>query len=51
MVSQMDSVIIHKGGQAILTILFTSCDLLLMFLRERNTAASVTAVFKKLRGS
>ena len=49
MVSQMDSVVIHKGGQTILTILFTSCDLQLMFLRDRNTAASVTKIFKKLR--
>lgn len=49
MVSQMDSVIIHKGGQCILTILLTSCDLQLMFLRERNTAASVTEVFRGLR--
>lgn len=32
----MDSVIIHKGGQVILTVLFTNCDLQLMFLRERN---------------
>lgn len=37
LVSQMDSVVIHKGGQVILTILLTSCDLQLMFLRERNT--------------
>lgn len=48
-VSQMDSVIIHKGGQVILTVLFTNCDLQLMFLRERNTAASVSAVFDDLR--
>ena len=49
MVSQMDSVILHTGGQAILTILFTNCDLQLMFLRERNTAASVTEIFRELR--
>ena len=49
LVSQMDSVVIHKGGQAILTILLTSCDLQLMFLRERNTAASVTEIFRELR--
>ena len=41
--------IIHTGGQAILTVFFTTCDLQLMFLRERNTSASVTEVFKKLR--
>ena len=49
MVSQMDSVIIHTGGQAILTILFTNCDLQLMFLRDRNTAGSVTEIFRQLR--
>lgn len=41
-VCQMDSVVIHPGGQAILTVFFTTCDLQLMFLRERNTSASVT---------
>lgn len=49
MVSQMDSVVIHKGGQTLLTILFTNCDLQLMFLRERNTAGSVTEIFRRLR--
>ena len=49
MVSQMDSVVIHKGGQTLLTILFTNCDLQLMFLRERNTAGSVTEIFCRLR--
>ncbi|MDO4157355.1 MAG: IS30 family transposase [Oscillospiraceae bacterium] len=49
MVSQMDSVIIHKGGQTILTVLFTNCDLQLMFLRDRNTAGSVTEIFSHLR--
>ena len=49
LVSQMDSVVLHKGGQVILTILFTTCDLQLMFLRERNTAASVAEVFGELR--
>ena len=48
-VSQMDSVILHKGGQTLLTILFTNCDLQLMFLRERNTSASVSEAFRKLR--
>ncbi len=36
MVSQMDSVVLHKGGQVLLTILFTNCDLQLMFLREEH---------------
>lgn len=49
MVSQMDSVVLHKGGQTLLTILFTNCDLQMMFLRERNTAASVTEIFADLR--
>ena len=49
MVIQMDSVVIHKGGQTLLTILFTNCDLQLMFLRERNTARSVTEKFHWLR--
>lgn len=49
LVCQMDSVVIHTGGQAILTIHFTTCDLQLMFLRERNTAASVTEIFQELR--
>lgn len=48
-VSQMDSVVLKKGGQTLLTILFTNCDLQLMFLRERNTSASVSEVFQKLR--
>lgn len=48
-VSQMDTVIIHKGGQCILTIFFTNCDLQLMFLREHNTAASVSTIFEDLR--
>ena len=30
-------------------ILLTSCDLQLMFLRERNTAASVAEIFRDLR--
>lgn len=49
MVSQMDSVIVRKGGQTLLTILFTNCDLQLMFLRERNTSASVSEVFQTMR--
>ncbi len=48
-VIQMDSVIGKKGGKVLLTILFENCDLQLMLLRDRNTAASVTAVFKWLR--
>ena len=45
----MDGVILKKGGQTLLTILFTNCDLQLMSLRERNTSASVSEVFRRLR--
>lgn len=48
-ISQMDSVIGRKGGKVLLTILFKNCDLQLMYLRERNTAASVSAIFRMLR--
>ena len=48
-VDQMDTVVIHKGGQCILTIHFLNCDLQLMFLRECNSAASVTRIFNELR--
>ena len=48
-VSQMDTVEGRKGGKVILTILFTNCGLQLMFLRERNTAASVINVFNYLK--
>jgi IS30 family transposase len=48
-ISQMDSVIGRKGGKVLLTILFKNCDLQLMYLRGRNTAASVTAIFQTLR--
>ena len=48
-ISQMDSVIGRKGGKVLLTILFKNCDLQLMYLRDRNTAASVSAVFRTLR--
>ncbi len=48
-ISQMDSVIGRKGGKVLLTILFKNCDLQLMYLRDRNTAASVSAIFRTLR--
>jgi len=50
-VQQMDSVIGRKGGKCLLTILFTNCDLQLMFLRDRNTSKSVSEVFQDLRVS
>ena len=45
---QMDSVLGTKGGKVLLTLLFTNCNFMLAFLRERNTAASVTACFNWL---
>ena len=46
---QMDTVEGRKGGKVLLTLLFTNCDLQLMYLRERNTAASVIQVFDHFR--
>ena len=48
-ISQMDSVTGRKGGKVLLTILFTNCDLQLMYIRNRNTAASVSEIFHTLR--
>jgi len=48
-VVQMDSVLGNKGGKVLLTLFFTNCDLQLMYLRDRNTAASVTYIFHRLR--
>lgn len=48
-ISQMDSVIGRKGGKVLLTILFKNCDLQLMYIRDRNTAASVSAIFRTFR--
>ncbi|WP_176731093.1 hypothetical protein [Robinsoniella peoriensis] len=44
----MNSVIIRAGDQSILTLFFTNRDLQLMYLRDRNTSASVTAIFEEL---
>lgn len=48
-ICQMDSVEGKKGGKVLLTLLFTNCNLQLLYLRERNTAASVTEIFQQLR--
>lgn len=48
-VCQLDSVIGTSGGKVLLTIFFTNCDLQLMYLRRRNTARSVSAIFRLLR--
>ena len=44
-----DSVIGKKGGKVLLTLMFTNCDLQMAFLRDRNNAATVSAVFESLR--
>ena len=48
-VCQMDSVVGKKGGKVLLTIFFTNCDLQLAFIRRRNTARSISAIFRMLR--
>ena len=48
-VCQMDTVEGKKGGKVMLTIYFPTCGLQLMYLRERNDAASVTEIFQRLR--
>jgi IS30 family transposase len=38
---EMDSVIGRIGGKVLLTLMFKSCDLMLAFIRDRNTSQSV----------
>jgi len=45
---EMDSVIGRVGGKVLLTLMFKSCDLMLAFLRERNTSQSVIDKFNAL---
>ena len=45
---EMDSVEGRKGGKVFLTIYFRSCSLMLAFIRDHNTARSVTEVFTRL---
>jgi IS30 family transposase len=40
-VVEMDSVIGRIGGKVLLTLIFKSCDLMLAFIRDRNTSQSV----------
>ena len=47
-VVEMDSVIGRVGGKVLLTMMFKSCDLMLAFIRERNTSQSVIDVFNCL---
>lgn len=45
---QMDSVEGCKGGKVLLTIFFTQSDLMLMYLRNRNTSQSVIDIFNNI---
>jgi IS30 family transposase len=49
-VVEMDSVIGRVGGKVLLTLMLKSCDLMLAFIRDRNTAQSVIDVFNWLYG-
>jgi IS30 family transposase len=44
-VTQLDSVEGRKGGKVLLTIHFVKCEMMLAFLRDANTAKSVSDVF------
>ena len=45
---EIDSVEGRKGGKVLLTVFFRNSNLMLAFLRDRNTARSVTGVFEWL---
>jgi IS30 family transposase len=47
-VVEIDSVIGEPGGKCLLTIHFVKTELMLAFLRDANTAASVTNIFNSL---
>jgi len=49
-VAEMNSVIGRVGGKALLTLMFTSCDFMLAFLRGRNASQSVIDTFDMLFG-
>ncbi len=46
---EMDSVIGRIGGKVLLTFMFKSCDLMLAFIRDRNTAQSVIDIFNLMQ--
>lgn len=48
-VVEMDSVIGQIGGKVLLTLMFRSCDFMLAFIRDRNTAQSVIDIFNMLQ--
>lgn len=47
-VTEMDTVEGRKGGKVLLTIYFTNCDLMLAFIRDVNTARSVSDIFNHM---
>ena len=47
-VVEMDSVEGRKGGKVFLTIFFRNCTFMLAFIRNHNTARSVTDIFNEL---
>jgi len=47
-VVEMDSVIGRVGGKVLLTMLFKNCDLMLAFIRDRNTSQSVIDCFNDI---
>jgi len=44
-VVEMDTLIGRVGGKVLLTLMFTSCDFMLAFIRDRNTSQSVIDTF------
>jgi IS30 family transposase len=46
---EMDSVIGRVGGKVLLTLMFKSCDLMLAFIRERNTSQLTKRLFLGVR--
>ena len=47
-VTEMDSVEGRKGGKVLLTIYFRTCEFMLAFIRDANTARSVGDIFNDL---
>jgi IS30 family transposase len=50
-VVEMDTVLGGRGGKVLLTMMFKSCDLMLAFMRDRNTSQSVIDCFNILQES
>lgn len=48
---QMDTVVGTRGGKVLLTLLFPQTELLLAFIRDRNTSQSVIDMFEQLYSS